>query len=288
MTHIIEEIDIKTPDNCHIRGQFYRAPNKYAEGPTCVCIHGLGVDLNVWQFLVPQIQARGISTLCLDLRGHGMSDSSNILKLNSQQMADDISYVCQRLQLSPNYLISYSFGGNVALQILHRFQQRFAIKMLYAVVPKWTFRPQKIAQSLLLLRQTLQFLIFLGQKTGFSCSRQAQRRDHQCYAGRPDLDMVRFVAEATSISWLAFAKMLILLRLKECIGDRQWGKFSRYPIQIVGASNDQLCDHQVWWDIHHTTGWPLHWIEMQHCSLMTEEKYADKLIRILEDTGFFA
>ncbi|HJV90676.1 MAG TPA: alpha/beta fold hydrolase [Holophagaceae bacterium] len=69
------EVSLKTPDGCVIAGTFtLPAPaRKGAKAPVVIFAHQFRTDRKGWGDLPERLQARGIATLALDLRGHGES-----------------------------------------------------------------------------------------------------------------------------------------------------------------------------------------------------------------------
>ncbi len=44
------------------------------DGPTVVLVHDLGADLDIWGPVTAQVSESGFRVICLELRGHGLSD----------------------------------------------------------------------------------------------------------------------------------------------------------------------------------------------------------------------
>jgi alpha-beta hydrolase superfamily lysophospholipase len=56
-------------------GLMVRGEARYVSDRWVVLVHDHGEDLDSWRSLPARLAARGISTLAIDLRGHGLSDS---------------------------------------------------------------------------------------------------------------------------------------------------------------------------------------------------------------------
>ncbi len=260
----------------------YPAGPAAAAAPLCVCIHGLGVDANVWQFIAPRLQARGISVLCLDLRGHGLSDRGSWLSFNPRQMAADVVAACLNLGLQPSFFLAQSFGTIVGLEILRRYDPGPDVPSLFAVTPVWTGERKSLSSIPNMAANTFRYLRQLGRLVGYRAPRTPGRRDHTRYASFPDSHMPRFAEEAAAISWAGYARLLIGLRLQAYGFDPHWERLSGYAVHMIAATRDGLWNNRELEVVRRKTGWPLHWIEMRHVSLATDEQYADALIEILE------
>jgi pimeloyl-ACP methyl ester carboxylesterase len=277
-----EEVSVRISNGFVLRGLYYGAGSADDQVPLCVCIHGLGVDANVWQFVAPQLQSRGISVLCPDLRSHGLSDQGKWLQLNPNQMARDILSACRNLELEPTVLLAQSFGTYVGLELLREYRHLPAIRALYAVTPVWIGNPKRLLAFLRTVPDTVKFLRGLGRRVGFNASRIPERRDHSRFAEFPDTHMPRLIEEAASISWKRYAKLLVWLRLQSWRASYEWEQCSGYPVRMIVASKDGLWNNRELEIVHRKTGWPLTWMDMKHISLATDAKHADKLIEVLE------
>jgi pimeloyl-ACP methyl ester carboxylesterase len=277
-----EEFSARLSDGFVLRGLYYRARSARESVPLCVCIHGLGVDANVWQFVAPGLQSRGISVLCPDLRDHGLSDQGKWLALNPSQMARDIFSACLKLDLEPTLLLAQSFGTHVGLELLRQYRHRLEIRALYAVTPVWIGERKRLWAVLGSAPDTVRFLRSLGRRVGYNAPRIPKRRDHAQFVDFPDFHMPRFVEEAASISWKRYAKLLVWLRLQSWRIPYKWEQCSDYPVRMIGAWREGLWNNHELEIVHRKTGWPLKWMDMKHISLATDTKYVDALIEVLE------
>ena len=277
-----EEFSARVSDGLVLRGLYYRAGSPDAPAPLCICMHGLGVDANVWQFVAPRLQSGGISVLCPDLRGHGLSDGGRWLQLNPRQMARDIFSACRKLELEPTVILAQSFGTYVGLELLLQYRHRLRIRAFYAVTPVWFGERMRLSAFLRSTSLTVRFLLNLGRRVGYNAPRTTERREHHRFADFPDSYMPRIVEEAASISWRRYAKLLVWLRLQSWRIAYEWENYSGYPVRMIVASREGLWDNRELEIVHRKTGWPLTWLNMKHISLATDAKYADELIEALE------
>ena len=55
-------------------GTVLRGIEHPADGPPLLLVHDLGEDLDAWGSVAPAVRAEGFRVICLELRGHGLSD----------------------------------------------------------------------------------------------------------------------------------------------------------------------------------------------------------------------
>ncbi len=92
-----------------------------------VFIHGVGGDLTAWKKIRDRFHKLGISTLAIDLRGHGKSEKPKLLEdYKIKKFAQDIKEILKKEKITHPILIGHSFGGMVTLTF-HR---------LYPKLPK--------------------------------------------------------------------------------------------------------------------------------------------------------
>jgi pimeloyl-ACP methyl ester carboxylesterase len=277
-----EEVSARISDGLVLRGLYHRAGSSDEPAPLCLCIHGMAGDANVWQFVAPQLQSRGISVLCLDLRDHGLSGQGTWLQLNPKQMARDIFSACRVLELEPTVLMAQSFGTHVGLELLRQYRHRLKIRAFYAVTPVWIGDQERLSVFLRTTSHTVRFLLRLGRRVGYNAPRTAKRRDHLRFAEYPDTHVPRFVEDAAAISWKRFAKLQVWLRLQSWRNPYDWEQCSSYPVRMIVASRDGLWKNRELEIVHCRTGWPLKWMDMRHISVATDAKCAEELIEFLE------
>ena len=55
-------------------GTVLRGTEHPADGPPLLFVHDLGEDLDVWGSVAPAVRSEGFRVICVELRGHGLSD----------------------------------------------------------------------------------------------------------------------------------------------------------------------------------------------------------------------
>lgn len=103
------------------------------ERPQLVFVHGLGGDLDAWQFVREPLLQTGYSAVALDLRGHGYSGHPtywSAYKLS--RFNDDIAAVLAAERLERPVLVGHSGGAIVALNYALAHQEQLGGLVLLA------------------------------------------------------------------------------------------------------------------------------------------------------------
>lgn len=83
---------------------------------TLVLLHGAGGDLSAWKKYIKFFSNMGISTIAVDLRGHGKSGRPDkISDYNLEGFAKDIKIVLEKEKIKRFALAGHCFGGMVAI-----------------------------------------------------------------------------------------------------------------------------------------------------------------------------
>jgi pimeloyl-ACP methyl ester carboxylesterase len=94
--------------------------------PCVVLLHGFTSTLRMWSQQVDAL-ARDYRAVALDLRGHGLSQSPEVLTAYSiQRYAEDVKELVDGLGIDVCALVGCSFGGMIALQFATTWPQRLA------------------------------------------------------------------------------------------------------------------------------------------------------------------
>lgn len=114
---------------CH-NGIYYQYVQNLAK-PTVVLAHPLGMNLSVWDSLVPEL-TDDFSILRFDLPGHGQSEpiDNGIHSLSSSRLADDLISLCNALKIDTFHFIGTSIGGLLGQQLLVSHSERIASAIL--------------------------------------------------------------------------------------------------------------------------------------------------------------
>jgi pimeloyl-ACP methyl ester carboxylesterase len=102
--------------------------------PPVFLVHGWCCDHT---YLAPQFEhfaQRGHRVVAVDLRGHGESDKPH-QSYSMQAFADDLAWMCRRLELVKPVVAGHSMGGIVAFDLAARYPDLpSAVVMLDAAV----------------------------------------------------------------------------------------------------------------------------------------------------------
>ncbi len=109
---------------------------RLADGTACVCtgpedaqtvilVHGLGLNLECWQWTVPALLESGFRTVSYDLYGHGQSAAppeTPSLSVFSRQLKG----VLEHFGLSKAAIVGFSLGGMIARRFAQDFPEHTA------------------------------------------------------------------------------------------------------------------------------------------------------------------
>ncbi len=95
--------------------------NDEAEAPVLVLLHGFMEDSRMWSELIPTWRKFG-EVLCIDLPGHGQSDSIDAVH-SMELMAEAVWSICANLNLQDIALLGHSMGGYVALAFVEKYPE---------------------------------------------------------------------------------------------------------------------------------------------------------------------
>ncbi|GAB4291072.1 MAG: hypothetical protein Kow0090_04390 [Myxococcota bacterium] len=124
-------ITFKTEDGFTIVGTLIRA-EKEEGSPAIVLAHQLRSNRSEWEALMGLLKKEGVTTLAIDLRGHGESTDKNGKKIEWKEFSDsDFQGMATDIKTAVKYLventkvdkakialIGSSIGGNSALRVL--------------------------------------------------------------------------------------------------------------------------------------------------------------------------
>lgn len=97
---------------------FYTSEGK---GETILLLHGFLETLEMWEDFTPQL-AENNHVLCIDLLGHGQTDSIGYFH-TMEDMADAVFSVLAELNIEKITCIGHSMGGYVALALAEKYPE---------------------------------------------------------------------------------------------------------------------------------------------------------------------
>lgn len=109
---------IKTKDGVTIFYNISKYSNKYC----LILLHGVGGDLNAWKPIKNEFDYEKISTISVDLRGHGYSSSPKDKGLYSiEQFGEDILEIINKEKFNKYFLVGHSLGGMISIWLAEKY-----------------------------------------------------------------------------------------------------------------------------------------------------------------------
>jgi pimeloyl-ACP methyl ester carboxylesterase len=105
------------------------------DSPQIVFLHGGAQNAHTWDTVV---MAMGVSALCIDLPGHGHSDSAAQFNASAsplQQNADDVAAVIQALAPHVSVVVGMSLGGMTTLAVSRHHGELVPSMVLVDITP---------------------------------------------------------------------------------------------------------------------------------------------------------
>tara|TARA_Y100000310_G_scaffold304365_1_gene343432 strand:- start:10 stop:975 length:966 start_codon:yes stop_codon:yes gene_type:complete len=92
---------------------------------TVLLLHGLGVDSSFWKPTKELFHKLGVSTIAIDLRGHGGSSRPKQLDMYElPKFAEDIDAILDKENIKKTNIIAHSFGGALAAIYHHTYPKK--------------------------------------------------------------------------------------------------------------------------------------------------------------------
>lgn len=112
---------LKSFDNTMINYDIHRTSNKFL-----VFLHGAGGSLTAWNVERKFFHDRGISTIAIDLRGHGLSGRpDDVDSYNLEKFAKDVYAVIHKENIKDFIIIGHCFGGIITI-LFHKMHPKLA------------------------------------------------------------------------------------------------------------------------------------------------------------------
>jgi pimeloyl-ACP methyl ester carboxylesterase len=111
---------------------FYRRVGQGSKA--LVFLHGWGGSSSYWNHMLPHIDSRELSLICMDLRGHNRSDHTRH-GFTTARFGDDILELAEHLQVSKPIVVGYSMSARWTQWICCTQADQVAGQILIAPVP---------------------------------------------------------------------------------------------------------------------------------------------------------
>ncbi|MEN2768191.1 alpha/beta fold hydrolase [Ornithinibacillus xuwenensis] len=125
-------------ENIRIHYKLYNSPKNNTD--YLVLIHGLGLDLTMWEPLIPHLQEY-CHIVTFDVRGHGETQGQ-ANPITWDILLDDFHSLIQSLDISTFHLAGYGFGGNLAIKINEVYPEKVKSLILTSV---YMYFPKNVA-----------------------------------------------------------------------------------------------------------------------------------------------
>ncbi len=202
-----------------------------------VFLHGFGGDLTAWDKEREYFTRLGISTIAMDLRGHGLSARSgkkDFYKL--ENFAKDVEALIIKERLKKPVIVGHCFGGMVTIY----FEAQFPNRSQGLVLVDTSYKPPFVSYNGV-ERVLLKQIIGLMLKFMPDLKKEGHRNFNQ-FIGTNDLDARRIISDIlhTSLkSYLTICDNLIDLNAKELLNK------ILVPTLVVEGSQDTVFTPQI-------------------------------------------
>ena len=101
------------------------------KGPPVICIHGNGLNTQLWRHLIPKLSGR-YRTVAYDLRGMGQSEATGRrgVTVTNDDHAKDLESLMDSLNIEQAGIVGHAFGGFVALRAAINWPDRIKAMVL--------------------------------------------------------------------------------------------------------------------------------------------------------------
>lgn len=139
--------------------------------PVMVFLHGVGVNLTVWNKEVKFFNKKGYSTLAIDFRGHGLSDIPLDEKAyHLRNFVKDVKKVLDVEGIDNFTFVGHSFGGSVLLDYLITHKDRLPVNaVLVEATYKYPYPRNHELNLNPLVVKLLKFLVGRGWFNSYPC-----------------------------------------------------------------------------------------------------------------------
>lgn len=121
-----------------------------------IFVHGVGANLTVWKGIRAYFNKLKISTLAIDLRGHGKSSKPKFLEdYKLKKFAEDIKEIIKKERIKNPIMIGHSLGGMVTLTFHELYPE---LSKEYIIIGSTYKAPRKLRVILKKLEKLVNFL----------------------------------------------------------------------------------------------------------------------------------
>lgn len=113
----VKQERLKMPDGATIYYEKYYASSSPPDCPL-ILLHGASGDTSAWNLIRNELYKKELSSLSIDLRGHGFSDRSEDLAFyHPDNIIKDIENILKKEQIKNFVLVGHCYGSNIAMRM---------------------------------------------------------------------------------------------------------------------------------------------------------------------------
>lgn len=223
--------------NQHIAGSdgtkiYYEVCSAGDTAPVALLVHGIGGDVDAWQQVRDMLMVQGISTIALDLRGHGYSDHPRALDAYTMDLiAEDIACVIEAEGLQKVALVGHSGGAVIALHFALAYPELLDSLVLIAGSYKEpAYMRSSVGKAVANALVAIGALISPPHFTPWHSTYPPDKFHHEYEA----YGLMRTIARNSLRSYLLVGKALVSVRLEERLAE------VRVPTLLIAGDRDTI------------------------------------------------
>lgn len=196
-----------------------------------IFIHGLGADLKMWDFSTKFFNKKGISTVAVDIRGHGLSERpEEYEKYTLESFARDIYEIIKAENIKKFFLVGHSLGGAIAYEFQYKFPDLAKGIVAISSMIKVQGKLRKILESKTLRKIVLNLAEVIKKKN-------PKHRDFKKYYHTGDLNLKRIYDDVITTGSKQYVLSAYTLLELDCLRDI---KNIKIPVLIIHGSKDRI------------------------------------------------
>lgn len=209
-----------------------------------IFIHGAGGDLNVWKRERQFFHKRKISTLAIDLRGHGKSDKpSDKSKYQLKYFAKDVRKVINSESIKNFVIVGHCLGGIITI-IFHKYFPRLAKSYVFI---DSTYEAPEILKKFFKYNP-INLDILNNNLRNKQIRNSFTHVNHEKFVGTGDLDFWRIYSDITNTSFRSW--IFTYESISRFVGTETLKKIDK-PVLIIHGNKDIVFNVKIAKKMHH-------------------------------------
>lgn len=232
---------IKSFDNINIAYSIKKNKSK----TWFIFLHGAGANMHAWDKIVNLFHDNDLSTITIDLRGHGKSQRpqhNTAFKLNN--FSKDIKKIINTEKIKNFILVGHCFGGMVAINFSSKFPK---LAKSYILIDT-TYKSPKILNKLFFKNPFIVYLLNLRLNKVKICKEYKSSTNYNNYIGTGDLNLDRIISDiknTTLKSWF-----FVYQNIAKFNGEKELKKIKQ-PILIIQGEKDIIFNKKIGEKMHY-------------------------------------